>query len=83
MSKRLDIMAPRPKSDGGTFWKNVGTAWVKDDGKIQLVFDALPLPDKEGRCVVNLFEPREGGQARGATPRQTPQMADLDDDTPF
>lgn len=61
MSKRYDICAPRPKKDGGTFWARIGTAWEGDKG-IQLVFDALPLPDAEGRCVANLFEPRERTQ---------------------
>lgn len=59
MAKRFDIYVPRPGKDGKTFWKNIGTAWQNDKG-IQLVFDALPLPDAEGRCVANLFEPREG-----------------------
>lgn len=57
-SKRYDVAAPRPKKDGGTFWQRVGTAWENDKG-IQVVFDAYPLPDAEGRCVVNLFEPRD------------------------
>jgi hypothetical protein len=37
----------------------IGTAWFNDNGGIQLVFDALPIPDGEGRVVANLFEPRE------------------------
>lgn len=59
MSKRMNIATPRPKKDGGTYWVNIGTAWFNDNGGIQLVFDALPLTDSEGRCVANLFEPRE------------------------
>ena len=80
MSRRYDICAPRKGRDDKTFWTRIGTAWEGDKG-IQLVFDALPLPDSEGRCVANLFEPREsnGGQ------RQQParQTADLDVDVPF
>lgn len=64
-NKRYDVAAPRAKKDGGTFWARVGTAWENDKG-IQVVFDALPLPDAEGRCVVNLFEPRED-RARSAS----------------
>jgi hypothetical protein len=65
MNKRFDIMTPRKGSGDKTFWTRIGTAWQSDKG-IQLVFDALPLPDSEGRCVANLFEPRErdGGQQR-------------------
>lgn len=64
-NKRFDICAPRPGKDGKTFWNRIGTAWQNEKG-IQLVFDALPLPDAEGRCVANLFEPREG-TARSAS----------------
>lgn len=84
MSKRYDIMAPRKGKDK-TFWTRIGTAFEGDKG-IQLIFDALPLPDAEGRCVANLFEPRE----RTDTPRAntqaggyTRQPADLDDGVPF
>jgi hypothetical protein len=76
MSKRFDIMAPRKGRDK-TYWTRIGTAFEGDKG-IQLIFDALPLPDAEGRCVANLFEPRE----RLETPRQ-PQPAGYDDDPPF
>lgn len=58
MADRFDVCSPRPKKDGGTFWQRVGTAWKGDKG-INIVFDALPLPDAEGRCSVSLFEPRE------------------------
>jgi hypothetical protein len=66
VSKRYDIMTPRKGKEGKTFWTRIGTAWDGDKG-IQLVFDALPLPDSEGRCVANLFEPRDrdgGGRQR-------------------
>jgi hypothetical protein len=79
-------MAPRPKKDGGTYWTKIGTAWEGDKG-IQLVFDALPLPDKEGRCVANLFEPRDNSGS-GGFKAQTQQSggfdnSDLDDDVPY
>lgn len=66
MSTRFDICTPRKSKDGKTFWTRIGTAWQSDKG-IQLVFDALPLPDAEGRCVANLFEPkpRDGQQSGG------------------
>jgi hypothetical protein len=66
MSKRMNIATPRKAKDGKTFWTNIGTAWFNDNGGIQLVFDALPIPDGEGRVVANLFEPRE----RTDAPRQ-------------
>jgi hypothetical protein len=79
MAKRYDIMAPRKGRDK-TFWTRIGTAFEGDKG-IQLIFDALPLPDAEGRCVANLFEPRERD---GGTQTQTrqPATATADDDYP-
>lgn len=82
MAEREDIMAPRKKKDGGTYWVKIGTCWV-NDGKRQLVFDALPIPDAEGRCVANLFEPRENDNPRGksaAGDRQQARQRAQDDD---
>jgi hypothetical protein len=81
MSRRMNIATPRKGKDK-TFWVNIGTAWFSDNGQIQLVFDALPLTDAEGRCVANLFEPRE----RSDAPRQNTtvgQRVELDDEVPF
>lgn len=86
-NKRYDICTPRKNRDGKTFWTRIGTAWEGDKG-IQLVFDALPLPDAEGRCAANLFEPRENGgqsqkpQNNGGWVGQAP-ADDLDDEIAF
>jgi hypothetical protein len=79
--KRYDVMSPRERKDGKTYWQRVGTAFEGDKG-IGIEFDALPLPDKEGRVSVRLFEPRE----RDGAPRQQTQQrqsADLDDSVPW
>lgn len=81
MNKRFDISTPRKGRDDKTYWTRIGTAFQNDRGGIQLIFDALPIPDSEGRVVASLFEPRE----RDAAP-QTQQRSsvgrgfdDLDD----
>jgi hypothetical protein len=82
MTTRYDICTPRKGRDDKTYWTRIGTAFQGDKG-IQLIFDALPIADSEGRVVANLFEPRErtGG---GTTPRRDLAPAgDLDDDVPF
>lgn len=81
MAKRMDIMSPRKKKDGTTYWVKLGAAWLNDNGGTQLVFDALPIPDSEGRVVANLFEPRQQGEARHQS--RAPAMSDLDEDAPF
>ena len=59
MAKRYDVCSPRPRKDSDKpFWHRVGTAWEGDKG-INITFDSLPLPDKDGRVSVALFEPRE------------------------
>ena len=92
MSTRKDICTPRKKKDGGTYWVKIGTAWEGDKG-IQLVFDALPIPDDQGRVVANLFEPREkqNGARTGPayalpadpTRRRDGSFEQYDDDPPF
>jgi hypothetical protein len=77
MTKRYDICTPRKGRDDKTFWTRIGTAFEGDKG-IQLIFDALPLPDSEGRCVANLFEPKP----RPDAPRQR-QPAGYDEEPPF
>lgn len=86
-NKRYDIMTPRKGNGDKTFWNRIGTAWQSEKG-IQLVFDALPLPDAEGRCVANLFEPRDrtgGTDAPMQGQRNSRQSAreELDDEVPF
>lgn len=82
MAKRYDVCTPRPKKDGGTYWVKVGSAWEGDRG-IQVVFDALPMPDTEGRCAVNLFEPKPRDQQhRDNLNRGQQSHTDLDDEIP-
>ena len=81
MSKRMTIATPRKSRDGKTFWTNIGNAWFNDNGGIQLVFDALPIPDGEGRVVANLFEPRERDNGRNQPAPQ--ERESLDDEVPF
>jgi hypothetical protein len=93
MSKRYDVCAPRNYTKDGeekTAWHRVGTAFENDKG-IGLIFDSLPLPDKEGRVSVRLFEPREKqqGAAQAGAVQETASagrrsMKDMaNDDIPF
>ena len=83
MSTRFDACSPRPKKDGGTFWVRVGTAFQGERGT-QIILDALPIPDAEGRVVISLFEPRDNNAGAGRGQRaDTRQPAPaLDDDIP-
>ena len=70
---RYDLISPREDRNGKTRWHKVGAAFPRDAGGFSLVFDALPLPDKEGnvRLLMSEAKPREdrGGGYGGGAPR--------------
>lgn len=80
MTKRYDVCSPRPGKDDKTFWHRCGTAFEGEKG-IGIIFDSLPLPDREGRVSVRLFEPREKTNER--VPASAKTKVDLNDDIPF
>jgi len=83
MADRWDVVSPRAKKDGGTYWHRVGTAFQGDKG-ISIVFDSVPLPDAEGRVRVNLFESKPRANAGGyQKPAAPAPAAGLDDEIPF
>lgn len=76
---RYDLISPRPRKDGKTYWLKVGAGFPRDKGGFSLVFDALPLPDAEGRVTVLMVEPKDDN-------RQAPARAssdDIEDSIPF
>jgi hypothetical protein len=81
MANYWEISSPRPGKDGKTFWTRVGTMFESKDGTgFNLVFDALPLPDKEGRVslIARPPRPKEGQQTQGNR-----LSDDLNDSVPF
>lgn len=86
---RYNIISPRPGKDDKTFWHKIGTAFTRDKGGFQLIFDSLPLPDKDGRVSCLMTEPLpdrdDPRQDRRADPaRQAPAArSDMDDEIPF
>ena len=80
---RYDLISPRPRKDGKTHWQKVGAAFPRDKGGFSLVFDALPLPDAEGRVSVLMTEPKERDDAppRKEAPRGA--HGEIEDEIPF
>ena len=62
MTKRFDVLSPRPGKDDKTFWHRVGTAWEGDKG-ISITFDSLPLPGSDGKVRVTAPETILGSDA--------------------
>jgi hypothetical protein len=87
---RYNLISPRPGKDDKTFWHKVGSAFARDKGGFSLVFDSLPLPDKDGRVTLLMTEPLpdDGGQrspSRQEPDRRAPAggRSDYDDEIPF
>ena len=54
---RFDLISPRPRKDGKTFWVKIGAAFPRDKGGYSLILDALPLPDADGKVSLLMVEP--------------------------
>lgn len=77
-----EIASPRPGKEGKTHWHRVGTMFESKNGDgFNIVFDALPLPDKEGRVSLIARPPRpKEGQQQG---NRLGGTEDLNDSVPF
>ena len=88
---RMDLLSPRARKDGKTFWLKIGAAFPLDKGGYQLLFDALPLADAEGRVTLIMKEPSERGEKPAYNQSPQEQYTDAskggggfpDDDIPF
>lgn len=47
-------------------WLRIGKAFEKDDGKLRIKLEVLPLPNKEGDIWLSMFE--DTGDRDGFTP---------------
>lgn len=65
----------RPGSDK-VFAAKVGSARIRDDGKVDVFLDALPLPDENGQvklqCSPRRQQQRSGGYGGGSGYRDRP-----------
>jgi len=86
MTKRFDLISPRPSKSGKVYWLKIGAAFPLDKGGFSLILDALPLPDAEGRVSLLMKEPidRDGGN-RDPQPDQGGASSSSvpDDEIPF
>lgn len=59
----MDIKSWRKSRNGKAYAIRIGSTWTNDKGVTYLEFDALPLPDEQGRVSCFLEEPRERTEA--------------------
>jgi hypothetical protein len=85
MTERFDIITPRKRKDGKTFWLKIGAGFNRDKGGFSLVLDALPLPDETGRIGLLMVPPSEKGSGGGDVPVQAAAggARGIDDEIPF
>ena len=77
MSTRMDIKTWRKSRNGKAYAIRIGSTWTNDKGVTYLEFDALPLPDDQGRVSCFLEEPRERAEAgvQGFARQMAPERA--------
>jgi len=95
MSTRYEIKAWRKSANDKAYTVRLGSAWTDQKGVLRLAFDALPLPDEQGRVSCFLEEPRERAEAgaQGFARQMAPSgpalksgaggAANLEDSIPF
>ena len=85
MTKRFDLISPRPNKSGKTYWLKIGAAFPLDKGGFSLILDALPLPDAEGRVSLLMKDPMERDGNRDSAPSGAPAGGGgmPDDEIPF
>lgn len=76
---RMDIKSWRRSRNGKAYAIRIGSTWTNDKGMTYLEFDALPLPDEQGRVSCFLEEPRERTEqnAQAFARQMAPQKSDL------
>lgn len=57
MVERYDAVISRKDKNGKWRSTKIGAAFPKD-GRINIVLDALPMPNAEGQAWITLFEPK-------------------------
>jgi hypothetical protein len=73
----MDIKSWRKSRNGKAYAIRIGSTWTNDKGVTYLEFDALPLPDEQGRVSCFLEEPRERAEAgtQGFARQMAPERA--------
>jgi len=63
-SGKYNIFSAIETNSGGTAWHKVGVAFQNKGKGMTLAFNSLPLPNKEGKVLCQVFED-EPRQAQG------------------
>lgn len=89
--QRYDLIVAREGKEGKVYWTKVGSGFPARSGEgFSLLFDALPLPGKDGSVWVQMRIPQERTDsprpqraAQSVTSGAPPRSMDDDDQIPF
>jgi hypothetical protein len=79
MTDRYDAVISRKDKSGKTRYTKIGAAFPAKQGDgINIVLDALPMPNAEGQAWISLFVPKPREDAPAAA-----QNNEMNDDIPY
>jgi len=87
MAKQPDynVFCPIERADGGgTYWHQIGAGWKNYNNGVKLELNSLPIPNRDGKVVVMIFDNVPKDEPQQKTQQAFPAFdTDLDDDVPF
>lgn len=83
MSQRMDVRTPMKRSDGGTWWPKIGSAWQARSGEgWDIKLDMMPAP-VDGQWKLVIRPPKEGEDKPAKSRDDRPADDEPVDEIPF
>jgi hypothetical protein len=84
MTERYDAVISRKDKNGKTRYTKIGAAFPAKQGEgINIVLDALPMPNAEGQAWISLFVPKSKDGQEAAPQSAAPRTEEMNDEIPF
>jgi hypothetical protein len=84
MTDRYDAVISRKDKNGKTRYTKIGAAFPAKQGEgINIVLDALPMPNAEGQAWISLFVPKAKDDQEAAPQRKAGSTEEMNDEIPF
>lgn len=84
MTDRYDAVISRKDKNGKTRYTKIGAAFPAKQGEgINIVLDALPMPNAEGQAWISLFVPKAKDDQDASPQKSAAKTEDMNDEIPF
>lgn len=84
MTERYDAVISRKDKNGKTRYTKIGAAFPAKQGEgINIVLDALPMPNAEGQAWISLFVPKPREDQETAPQGKSAGATEMNDEIPF